>query len=167
MIERNQTLGIQRLIEVGRWVERDLQKRTEINLFYSWPMAFQSLKRLQDGNSGICGIKSILGILPDGQLAMCGIGEEIPELCYGRLGKTPLADVWINNPLLIELRRKLPADLEGVCAQCFFKLNCLASCVAQNYRAAGSLTADFWFCHESYVEGLFPTTRLISTPEFK
>jgi SynChlorMet cassette radical SAM/SPASM protein ScmF len=167
MVERNQTLDIQRLLEVGRWVERDLQKSTQVSLFYSWPMAFQTLKRLQDGNAGICGIKNILGILPDGQFAMCGIGEEIPELCYGRLGKTPLADVWANNPLLIEMRRKLPAELEGVCEQCFFKQRCLASCVAQNYRAAGSLTADFWFCHDAYLAGLFPTTRLVNTPVIK
>ena len=80
------TLSIERLVELGRWVEHDLQPRSSIGLHYSWPMAFFSLKRLAGDNRGVCGIHTILGVLPAGQLAMCGIGELIPELCYGQPG---------------------------------------------------------------------------------
>ncbi len=63
MIKRNQLLNTQQIVEVGKWVECDLQKRTSIELFYSWPIAFQSLHRLLSQKNGTCGIFSILGIL--------------------------------------------------------------------------------------------------------
>ena len=40
MTDRGQVLGVERLIEIGKWVETELQSRTSIALLYSWPMAF-------------------------------------------------------------------------------------------------------------------------------
>ena len=136
MKERNQTLMIQQLVELGRWVETDLQKRTSIDLYYSWPMAFFGINRLlRSSATGTCGIHNILGILPVGQLAMCGIGTEIPELNYGRLGIDRVKDIWFNNPMLVSLRQDVPANLEGVCAECIFQKQCLGSCIAENYSS--------------------------------
>jgi MoaA/NifB/PqqE/SkfB family radical SAM enzyme len=69
--------------------------------------------------------------------------------------------------MLIEMRRRLPGELEGVCSECFFKSTCLGSCVAQNYYSARNLTEDFWFCHQAYEAGVFPVTRLLKSPEFR
>jgi SynChlorMet cassette radical SAM/SPASM protein ScmF len=161
MKERNQTLGIQRLIKLGKWIETDLQKRTKLVLHYSWPMAFYGINRLlRKGSSGTCGIHGILGILPMGQLAMCGIGIEIPELSYGRLGVDRVIDVWKNNSMLDSLRREVPANLEGVCATCIFKKQCLGSCIAENYHQSHRLTSAFWFCQQANELGLFPLTRI-------
>jgi SynChlorMet cassette radical SAM/SPASM protein ScmF len=54
MMKRHQVLEIPRLIELGNWVENDLQNRTSIELSYSWPMAFYNLRRLLEyiGPSG-------------------------------------------------------------------------------------------------------------------
>jgi SynChlorMet cassette radical SAM/SPASM protein ScmF len=160
MAGRGQTLDIQRLIELGKWVEGDLQKRVLISLHYSWPIAFFGLKQLMYNNTGSCGMFNVLGALPNGHLAMCGIGMEIPELSYGQLGVDHVVDVWTSNHTLQSLRQDLPDKLEGVCAKCIFKVKCLGSCVASNYHEARRLTAPFWFCQQAYEKGLFPSKRL-------
>ena len=133
MTGRGQVLDLQQLVEIGRWVEGNLQKRVPIPLFYSWPMIFHSLERLLKHGSDSCGIFNILGILADGSLAMCGIGMEIPELTYGQLGKDRVVDVWReNSPAAFP--PDLPGKLEGVCGECLFRWQCLGSCVAENYH---------------------------------
>lgn len=160
MRERDQTLDVEKLVEIGNWIETDLQKRKKIRLHFSWPMAFYGLSRLlKKGTSGTCGIHNILGILSDGQLAMCGIGIEIPELTYGRLGEDRIKDVWLNNVTLNALRQTVPAKLEGICAECIFKNQCLGSCIAENYHQKRRLTAAFWFCQQANEIGIFPPTR--------
>lgn len=166
MKKRHEILDIDQLIRIGNHVENELQKSVSIPLYYSWPMAFHSLKRLRDGSSGNCSIFTILGILAGGELAMCGIGLAIPELVYGQIGEDKLADVWVNNPMLKNLREVVPHQLEGVCGNCLFKHQCLGACVADNYHQAQRLTAPFWFCDQAQQSGIFPTTRLIS-PEKK
>lgn len=159
MTERGQTLDIRRLVELGRWVEGDLQKRASIRLHYSWPMAFYGLRRLMNEGSSTCGIFGILGILATGHLAMCGIGTQVPELCYGRLGEDPVAQVWTSHPTLVELRRQLPSEMEGICADCIFLDRCLGHCVAENYFIDQRLTAPYHFCQAVAQNGLFPASR--------
>jgi SynChlorMet cassette radical SAM/SPASM protein ScmF len=160
MTERGQVLDIHRLIELGKWIEGDLQKRTSLRLYYSWPMAFHNLRRLLNKSAGTCGIFGILGILSTGHLAMCGIGVEIPELCYGLLGVDRVAEVWTSHPTLIDLRRSLPNELDGVCSKCIFRQQCLGSCVADNYHRSRRLTAAHWFCEQAESKGYFPVGRL-------
>jgi len=159
MTGRGQVLDISRLVEIGNWVEHDLQKWVEIPLFYGWPMIFHSLDRLLKRGSDSCGIFNILGILSNGSLAMCGIGMEIPELTYGILGKDSVLDVWSNNKILKDLRCDLPGKLEGICGECIFKWQCLGSCVAGNYHQTRRLSAPFWFCHQAQEEGVLPRKR--------
>ena len=163
MTERGKVLGIERLVELGRWVEYDLQKQTNLSLHYSWPMAFHSLKYLTHNGSDTCGIFGILGLLASGQYAMCGIGVQIPELSYGQIGQDPLAEVWCSHPMLVALRQSLPVKLEGVCAGCLFQARCLGSCVAENYHQSGRLTAAYWFCEQAEEAGVFPVARLRNT----
>jgi SynChlorMet cassette radical SAM/SPASM protein ScmF len=159
MTKRGRVLDIQRLIELGKWVEGDLQKRTSISLHYSWPMAFYNLKRLTNSNLDTCGIFGILGILSTGHLAMCGMGMQIDDLCYGLLGRDYIADIWMSHPLLVQLRRNLPSQLEGVCNKCIFRDRCLGSCIAGNYQYTHALTAPFWFCQMADDLKIFPLSR--------
>lgn len=159
MSDRGQVLDIYKLIEIGKWLEHDLQKRVKIPLFYSWPMIFHSLDRLMKHGNDSCGIFGILGILANGSLAMCGIGMEIPELTYGKLGQDSVADIWKDNQVLKDLRSELPGKLEGACAECIFKWQCLGSCIAENYHQSRRLTAAFWFCQQALEAGLLPIQR--------
>jgi len=159
MTERGQTLGVRRLIELGKWVEGELQKTTSVHLFYSWPIAFHSINRLLFGGNDTCGIFNVLGILSSGHLAMCGIGMQIPELSYGLLARDTVASVWNSHPILIKLRQTLPSNLNGICGECIFRDKCLGSCVANNYLLTNSLSGSNWFCQSAVEDLMFPNTR--------
>jgi SynChlorMet cassette radical SAM/SPASM protein ScmF len=158
-----QALSIEELVELGKWLNRVISPLTKPRLYSSFPFAFRPLSQIFGNNGdgcGTCGILGILGVLADGSYALCGIGETVPELVFGHAAKNSLEDIWHNTPVLQELREGLPDRLEGVCKQCFMRVHCLGSCIAQNYYQSKSLWAPFWFCEEASRRGLFPETRL-------
>jgi SynChlorMet cassette radical SAM/SPASM protein ScmF len=161
LAKKGKVLTIQRLIEIGKWVEGELQDSSSISLRYSWPMAFYNTKALLNLESYTCSIYHILGLLSNGQLAMCGVGTQMPDLVYGIVGKDRVADVWKSNPLLNELRKGVADNLEGVCGKCLFRGQCLGTCIAENYLLNGNLFAPFWFCREAYEKDIFPLSRLV------
>jgi len=161
MSGHGKALDIYKLVELGEWVERDLQKHFSINLIFDWPMAFRSINSIMLNGFNTCGIFGILGILPSGHIAMCGIGIQLPELCYGILGRDSIAHVWATNPRLQELRYKLPKEIEGICSECIFRNNCLGSCIAGNFNLSGNLTSPYWFCQKAADASIFPLSRCL------
>ncbi len=163
MHEAGETLTIQELVELGKWVDSELSASTDLRLIYSHTAAFKSLSRMfgSDGDGcGVCGIFGILGVLGDGSYALCGIGETVPEMVFGHAGKDRLADVWNNTPALNDIREGLPKQLSGICGDCVMKGVCLGSCIAQNYYRTKDLWAPFWYCEEAKKAGIFPETRI-------
>jgi SynChlorMet cassette radical SAM/SPASM protein ScmF len=168
MFHRGEALSLPELIELGRWVENELATRTKLRLIFHHPAAFKPLGRMygQDGDGcSRCGIFGILGVLADGSYALCGIGQQVPELIFGQAAKDRLEDVWLHNPILKEIREGLPGKMEGVCGECLMKDLCLGSCIAQNYYSRKKLFAPFWYCDEAVKLGLFPTSRLLKKNE--
>ena len=127
------------------------------------PMAFRSLKELKSAGCGVCDIKHILGILPDGNISICGIGFVDEELIFGnaRGDVSVIGKIWKENDALERIKKQIPSKLEGVCGMCVFKKACLGACRAEAYYNTGSLFAPHWFCQEAYDRGLFPQTRLV------
>ncbi len=163
MHDRGETLTIEELLEIGRWVETNLSASTNLPIHYDLPAAFRSLGKIfgQNGDGcSVCGILGILGVLSDGSYALCGIGETVPELVFGHAAKDRLEDVWNNTPVLWEIREGLPDRLQGICADCFMKSFCLGDCLAQNFYSSRNLWAPFWFCEEARKQGLFPKSRI-------
>ncbi len=163
--EAGETLSMDELVELGRWVETELSAKTRLRLFYSHPMAFRPLNKMfgeQGDGGGQCGILGILGVLGNGSYALCGIGETVPELVFGHAGRDRLEDLWNNNPILQNLRNGLPRRLQGICGDCLMKGVCLGNCVAQNFYRSKSLWAPHWYCEEAAKRDLFPTTRLFA-----
>jgi SynChlorMet cassette radical SAM/SPASM protein ScmF len=160
-----ETLSIADLIALGRHVEQELAPKTQLKLFILYPQAFRALHRIASGDGcGVCGIFGILGVLAGGHYALCGIGEQVPDMVFGEVGKDLLEEVWRENAILKALREGLPERLEGVCGRCLMKRRCMGSCVAQNYYRKGSLWAPNWFCEQAEEAGLFPTSRLGTRP---
>jgi len=161
--ESGDTLTIEELVNLGTWVENDLSKTTDLRLFYDHPTAFRPMNKMfgdkGDGCSS-CGILGILGVLSDGSYALCGIGENVPELVFGHAEKDRLEDVWTDTDILNELREGLTDRMEGICGDCLMKGLCLGSCIALNYYRSKHLWAPFWYCEEAQKAGLFPETRM-------
>ena len=161
--DRRNALDVEELITLGRYVEMDLARATTLKLIFSYPSAFQPLSRLAEkhGWSG-CGILGILGVLASGHYALCGIGEHVPDLVFGKIGENQLEEMWRENSVLQALRKGLPEKMSGVCARCLMKKSCLGECIAQNYYRTSNLWSPFWFCERAEAAGLFPESRLIS-----
>jgi SynChlorMet cassette radical SAM/SPASM protein ScmF len=158
----SEALSIAEYIKLGRKIEGGIAKRTKIAVFFDYPMAFRSLGRIsRPGGCGICGILGIIGVIPSGHYALCGVGEHIPELVFGKVGKDKLAAIWSNNAVLKKLRSGLPKKLQGICAECLMKQACLGSCIAQNYYRSRNLWAPYWFCESAVKSGLFPNSRKV------
>ena len=156
------TLTIEELVETGKWIENDLAPRTPLNLHYSHPIAFRSMSKLFGENDcGGCGIFHIMGVLGSGKYALCGIGQNVPEMVFGDAGSKRLADIWNDTPLLKTIREGLPKKLEGVCADCSMKNICLGSCIANNYYKDKNIFAPYWFCEQALAAGVFPKSRLL------
>lgn len=161
MHERGEALEFEEIMDLAHFVRGELQDRTPIKLILATPLALYTVKDLlREGQPGMCNVRHILGILGSGEMALCGIGRNVPELCFGRLGKTSVAEAWIRHPMLQELRRELDDDYPGVCGECIHAKRCLTYCVAQNYLDSGRLVAPAWLCQEAAEKGRLPHSRL-------
>jgi len=163
MHRRGDALEIEELVRLGEWVEKDLSRETDLKIIYNHPHAFRPLSKIYGRTKdpcGRCGIYGIIGVLADGSYALCGIGQNVPELIFGDASKDNLEEIWREDPILNRLRSGLPGRLEGVCADCLMKSICLGSCLAQNYYRRGSLFSAFWYCEEAKKRKIFPKARL-------
>jgi SynChlorMet cassette radical SAM/SPASM protein ScmF len=152
-------LSISELIGIYQVIQRDYQKQSKILIVFDIPYAFHPASALQTDLLGHCSILNILGVLSEGELSMCGIGVTTPGLIFGHLDRDDLLDIWLSAPVLQELRRSIPAELEGVCGACIHRDFCLGQCVANNYQSTGRLTSAYYFCREADELGLFPDSR--------
>ena len=157
--DEGSALGIDEMIELGKYVDEELSASTEMDLHYDAPPAFRALSRIS-GSGGKCGIIGILGVLSTGHYALCGIGMHVRSLVFGRVGEDNLEAVWRDHPVLRGVREGMPGELTGVCGRCLMKHRCLGSCLAQNYYSSGNLWGAYWFCEEAERRGLFPASRL-------
>ncbi len=161
MQEDHEILTVQELLDLGRWVERELSPTVDMPLQFHQPPAFRPLSLMfaKGRGPGTCGIRGIIGVLSDGSYALCGIGGYIPELVFGHAAKDSLRDVWCDHPVLREIRAGLPRRFTGICGDCLVSSRCLGFCLAQNYYRSHDLWAPYWFCQEAESAGLFPASR--------
>ncbi len=163
MNSTGENLTVEELLKLGEYVLETLSESTTLKLYYDQPAAFRPLSRMFGENGdgcATCSILQIIGVLANGNYALCGIGSHIPELVFGNASRDRLEEIWQNNDILSELREGIPARFEGICSCCHMKRACSASCIAQNYYRSKSLWKPYWFCDEAFKKGLFPETRI-------
>jgi len=164
MHERGETLDFREHVALYRWVNNKLRQRAPIPVILTVPQALTPVDELwrTKGKSCTCGISTTLGILGTGEIALCGIGQTIPELAYGQLGKNSIREIWLSHPVILQLRRDLDNTREypGICGSCIHAKSCRTGCVASNYVYGGKLVFPDWLCDEANREGVFPKTRL-------
>lgn len=159
-----EALSVQEILELEQTLNREIQPSYPLPILLDVPMAFRSLKCIiTRKHIGVCGVRRSLGLLPDGSYSLCGIGENVPELIFGRAGTGALQDIWKNHPVILQIRGNLAEKLRGICSCCLLKSLCRGSCLAQNYYRTKDITAGFWFCEVAAKQGLFPQTRRLRT----
>ena len=133
----------------------------EMHLGAMVPPAMSTVKELlrYGGEGAGCHVRHILGILGTGEMALCGIGRNVPELCFGKLGRDSLREVWLNHPVLVQMRKDLEGPYPGICGDCLHAGRCMTHCLAQNFEANGKLVSPSPLCAEAVRRGVFPATR--------
>ena len=162
--KQGQGLEFGELLALIRRIRGPMQDRSEIHLNIMVPPAMATVKELlRSGGEGAgCHVRHILGLLGTGEMALCGIGRNVPELVFGRLGRDDLREVWMNHPVLRQMRKDLAGPFPGVCGDCLHAGRCLTHCLAQNYEFTGKLVNVSPMCAEAERRGLFPATRRLS-----
>jgi len=153
-------LDPEKVLALYRDMERTIAPSCPIRLSYDIPFAFRTIGSLLKSGTERCGILNILGVLSGGELSLCGVGVNVPELIYGHLASDEVADVWCHAPGLSELRRLVPEHLEGICGRCVHRDLCLAECVAQVYFEENRINGPCPFCAWMEQKGIFPESRL-------
>jgi len=164
MRERGETLDFKEHIDLFNWVNKELRPKVPIQVLMFLPQALTPLNEFwrMNGRSFDCCISTALGILGTGEIALCGVGQAMRELVYGRLGENSIRDIWFTHPTILKLRRDLKDVYRypGICGSCIHAKSCRTSCVANNYVYSGKLVFPQWLCNEADREGVFPKTRL-------
>ena len=163
MHKRGETLDMDDYLKLAHYVRENLRKRFNIPIVFNVPPALIPLQELwrTKGRTGSCNVRSILGILGRGEIALCGIGRSIPELVYGSLGEDSIREIWLTHPGIMALRRVLDDinSYPGICGQCVHAKTCRTGCVAHNYVDSGQLLWPSWLCREAEGRGIFPAAR--------
>jgi radical SAM protein with 4Fe4S-binding SPASM domain len=155
LASENLILSIADYLALKEKIDTIIQPALKIKIILDIPPVFSYFPKTSR-HPGRCGIFTILGVLADGRISICGIGASTPALLFGSMKERSLADIWNNEPILKELREGLPHKLEGICGECMFKAYCLGKCRAEAYYMKHSLFAPFSFCNDADRLGLFP-----------
>ncbi|GAB4342263.1 MAG: hypothetical protein Kow0089_17250 [Desulfobulbaceae bacterium] len=168
MQERGETLGFEDILSLSRFVYTELGERLRADNIsivpvLNVPPALMPLTEImrREGATGDCGVLGILGILGSGEIALCGIGRNIPELTYGRLGESSIRDIWLHHPTILRLRAELEEvdSYPDICRECAMARHCRTGCVAQNYVNGRRLVWPDALCRQAVESGVFPETR--------
>ncbi len=133
----------------------------DFKVLFDIPPAFKTITDINADGNNTCGIKGIIGVLSDGSISICGIGNVREELIFGNIRDTTLAEIWGKTQFLRFIREEVPGKLGGVCGRCLLKGICLGKCIANTYYTTGRFTDGNPFCEEALSEGLFPPNRLL------
>lgn len=156
----NENLDPPELIRLYRRVEKEWSFPKGLEIIFDLPAAFRSIEDIKARGIVECRILNILGILANGDLSLCGIGQTSSELRMGNIRRHSIREVWENDPVLADLRAGLPGRLQGICGRCLFRFQCLGSCRANAYAVDRDLFAPYFLCREAHEAGLFPLSRI-------
>jgi len=155
------------LLEVGEIMDlyarrAELEADHGVFLFLEGPPSFATVFETVTGHSAVCPFAKILGILADGSISYCGVGNSCPELIFGKVTAEgfDIGDFWRTAEALVHSREVCGGLLEGVCGQCVLVSYCRGSCRALAYGELGSFAAPHPFCQTAYERGLFPSHYL-------
>jgi SynChlorMet cassette radical SAM/SPASM protein ScmF len=163
MHENGEALDYEEILTFSKYISTVLQKKCPVPLIIGIAPALSTLRQLAQSVGQHCSVRHNLGILGSGEMALCGIGRNVPELCFGRLGRDSLREIWFSNPVLQQLRKDLDGPYPDICGECIHARTCLMHCVAQNYLDHGKLASPSAICLDAMARGLFPDSRRINT----
>lgn len=108
---------------------------------------------------GVCEPSTILGLLPNGDVAICGIGITNKKAVLGNVRMSDIRDIVDHSAVLRSLRVR--QKYTGICGTCIFRDVCANVCPAHAFAHSGSYSGAYPVCQVIYEAGLFPSEFLI------
>jgi SynChlorMet cassette radical SAM/SPASM protein ScmF len=163
MSARGELASLQDILELNRRIDTGLEEEYGVSVLLDIPLAFRSLGALRRGRTSGCAVTNLLGVLPNGDVSICGVGEQHPDLIFGHARKLSIRQIWESSPALMSVREQIAAWPSGLCQSCLVRKYCpLGHCRAEAYAVLGSLAAPVPFCQVAFEAGLFPPERLLA-----
>jgi len=135
----------------------DISSNIPIGLF---PAHF--LKNKRTLYPGVCHWDSMVGVLPDGSVALCG-SVTSPELMAEKTRGEDIGDVYMKSNFFRGIR-EAKHNLWGVCSNCIYRNLCSGYCRVFAHAYYQSINAPFPPCQIMHEAGLFPTKNIVNDP---
>jgi SynChlorMet cassette radical SAM/SPASM protein ScmF len=162
MAEEGRLLEMAEVLSLAGRLAQGAHADAGVPIQMTLPVAFLPLDLLRRQRFNECGVMNLLGVLPDGSLSICGVGEENKDLIFGSARESGIAEVWTSSPGLHAIRQEIRQWPTGICERCLVRSYCAwGYCRADAFAHTGSLSAPASFCQECYDAGLFPASRLL------
>lgn len=131
-------------------------KRKEIDVVIMLPCAYD-MSVLEPNKSKLhsCDCLSLLSVLPNGKVGLCGEATSINDLYFGDWNTETLENIWDHSRALEKLRHEIPNNLSGVCANCRIKKICKGGCRVEGIESGGLLNSPSYICQYMYDKGCF------------
>jgi len=159
VFEMGNNLALDQLLQLYADTQLEAAAFPDLDVFFDLPPALLGVADLTGSGLHQCRILNILGILANGNISICGIGQGHPSLRMGHVSHDTIADIWQTHPLLEKLRDALPKRLQPPCDTCIFQFQCMGGCRALAFACDGDLLAPFFICREMHAAGRFPVSR--------
>lgn len=134
------------------------KKHDDLKVSIMVPCAYQ-IDITNPSNSCIqtCHSLSLLSILPNGDVGLCGESKDIKEFKFGNVKNMSLREIWNCSKSIQNLREKINCGngLVGACEKCLIKNMCIGSCRIDGYLTGGSINSAPYICQEMFSQGKF------------
>jgi len=136
-------------------------RKSGINIFLNLPPLLQYVDEIIPSRGAACGwAENFCGVLANGDVTICGVASNEPQLVAGNILKERFKDIWQNAELFAETRDFDTCDLKGICGKCPFNEFCGGACRLSAFRNAGDFLAPYELCQHFYDSGYIPEALL-------
>jgi AdoMet-dependent heme synthase len=155
----NQSLTAEEILRVREYCH--ILRKAGVNIFLNLPPLLQYFDEIIMSRGTACGwAVNFCGVLANGDVTICGVANDEPELVAGNIANESFTDIWQNSPLFRETRGNKTSDLKGICGKCPFNEYCGGACRLSAFRRTGDFSAPYGLCQYFYDTGYIPESIL-------
>ncbi|MEI9993520.1 MAG: radical SAM protein [Rhizomicrobium sp.] len=140
-------------------------RKLGVKVFINLPPLLQYLDEIIPARGAACGwAVNFCGVLSNGDVTICGVASDEPDLVAGNVKQTRFRDIWSMSPLFRHTRALDTRKIEGICGRCPFNTFCGGACRLSAFREHDDFLAPYALCQKFYDEGYIPEGILDSQP---
>ncbi len=134
-----------------------LRKNFGVKVFLNLPPLLQYLDEIIPGRGAACGwAENFCGILANGDVSICGVASDEPDLVAGNVKEAPFREIWAEASLFKYTRSLKTKDIKGICGPCPFNSICGGACRLSAFREENDFQAPYELCQKFYEDGYIP-----------